>query len=1152
VKPITRSFEHYLADSPNSGGHGRSNLNPAISSSKPIRKRLQWDWEKNMHSVKRILVLSLAAVLSTGLLIAQSFLGSITGTVQDTSGAVIPGAAVTLNSVSTGQQLNAVTNSAGIYLFSNLNPGVYTVTVSHAGFSQMSSSQITLIAAENTRFDAKLQVGTASQTIKVSTTPPALNTENGLLSSSLSTKAMLTMPMNRIDSTTEMLNLQSSTSSASYNPSIGGGHDTNINWSIDGVTGTSPLFGNNSGSMITPPYESIETLETDTSNSSAQYQDPSSVFISEKSGTNEFHGDVYDYETNWALNANSYFGTSTNKPKGVVRHIFGGTIGGPVILPHLYNGRDKTFFFFSYAGDKSPGGGVATSQEPTAAMMSGDFSQLLPSVVIEDPTTGLPFPGNIIPSSRISPVSQAMQKFGAVLPNHMSTFAQGYDWVGVEPGGGRDNQYSGRVDHVIGAKDHLFARVTFGKFPKFYQYQTNLPYSYYTEVRDDTNGMLGETHTFSPNLLNEFRLGFSRDAANYGESVYSNGVALTQQFGLQEPYLAQKAGLVGFPNVSYENFNGIASRGTNLWRGQTTQVLDNVSWMKGRNQFKFGIDYRDNFALENICCRYDFGQVNFDGFATGYDYADFLLGIPHTTNLQTRSPRNTVPVYKEIGIYALDDIQVTPKLTINLGLRWDYQTRVVDKNDQNYRVDMSNGNLILPNAHAQTLLSPVFVSSLPNIHYEIAPIDGFRANSMLDKQPNDWGPRFSFAYRPFGNDRSVVRGGYGIYYNPLAYSLMSEMGAGPYYSSQNFTNTITNGTPAFSFPAPFLATGGVGVQSVGTIVPSLPFPRSQQYNLSIEHEFPGSLVAELTYRGMETQRIPYEADYNRPHASTNPANASIYNLPQYSTVNYVQPGGSENLNALDASVTHRSGGLILHSSYTYGKNLSNVQSASEGDDYDIPDPYNLQREWGNVGWMTRQRSVSYFVYSLPFGQGQRFGSGVSSVVNEIVGGWETSGVLNFQTGEFLTPSFSGPDPSNTRLFGGRPDQIGDSHLSNPTHKLWFNPAAFAIPGCPASTPVCSSPADVGRFGTASNGSLTSPGLANFNFGLFKSFKIHERLNFRFGAEADNALNHPNFGNPNTNISSSNVGTITSMSAANGSGLGGTGSRSIELQGRLTF
>lgn len=1107
-----------------------------------------------MRFISRVFVFCLAALLSAGLLWGQSFLGSITGAVQDTSGAVIPGATVTLNSVSTGQQLSAVTNSAGIYLFSNLNPGRYTVTISAKGFSQLRSSEITLIAAENTRFDAKLEVGKATQTVNVSTTAPALNTENGLLSNSLSTKALVTMPMNRIDSTTAMLELQSSTSSASYNPSIGGGHDTNINWAIDGVTATSPIFGNNSGSMIGPPYESIETLKTETSNSSAEFQDPSSVFISEKSGTNEFHGDVYDYETNWALNANSYFGTSTSKPKGPVRHIFGGTIGGPVILP-FYNGRNKTFFFFSYSGDRSHGGGVHTSQEPTAAMQNGDFSELLPNVVITDPKTGLPFDGNIIPGDRISQVALNFQKFGAVLPNHMSTFAQGYDWVGVEPGGGRDNQYSGRVDHVIGAKDHLFARVTFGQFPKFYQYQTNLPYSYYTEARDDTNGMLGETHTFSPTLVNEFRLGFSRDAANYGEANYTNGVALTQQLGLQEPYLAQKAGLVGFPNVSYQNFNGIASRGTNLWRGQTAQVLDNVSWMKGRNQFKFGIDYRDNFTLENICCRYDFGQVNFDGFATGYDYADFLLGIPHTSNLSTRSPRNTVPVYKQIGLYALDDIQISPKLTINLGLRWDYQTRVVDKNDQTYRVDMTNGDLILPNAHAQTLLSPVFVSSLPNIQYEIAPTAGYAADSMLDKQLNDWGPRFSFAYRPFSNDRSVIRGGYGIYYSPLTYSLMSEMGAGPYYSSQNFTNTFSNGTygtPAFSFPAPFLATGGVGVQSVGNIVPSLPFPRSQQYNLSVEHEFTGSLVVELTYRGMETQRIPYQADYNRPHASTDPANESIYNYPQYATLNYVQPGGSENLNALDASVTHRSGGLILHSSYTYGKNLSNVQSAGEGDDYDIENPYNLQREWGNVGWMTRQRSVSYFVYSLPFGQGQRFGSGVSSVLNEIIGGWETSGVLNFQTGEFLTPSFSKFDPSNSRSFGGRPDQIGDSHLSNPTHQRWFNAGAFAIPGCPASTPVCSSPADVGRFGNASNGSLTSPGLANFDFGLFKSFKIRERLNFRIGAEADNALNHPNFGNPNTNISSSNVGTITSMSAANGSGLGGTGSRVVELQGRLQF
>lgn len=1108
-----------------------------------------------MRFVSRVFVFCLAALLSAGLLWGQSFLGSITGAVTDTSGAVIPGATVTLNSVTTGQQLNVVTNSAGIYLFSNLNPGEYTVLVSPpssgTGFSPVRSGNITLIAAENTRFDATLELAKASQTVNVSATPPALNTENGLISNDLPTKALLSVPLGQLYSVTGMVMLQSSSYADTYNNSVGGGRVTNINWSVDGVTGVSPIYGNESGSMITPPYDTIETLQTETSNSSAEFQDPSSITISEKSGTNEFHGSLYDYETNWALDANSYFGTT--KPRGPIRHNFGGTIGGPVILPH-YNGRDKTFFFFSYNDVRAPGHDVATSEEPTAAMMSGDFSQLLPNVVITDPSTGQPFPGNIIPSDRISSVSQAMQNFGTVAPNHMSTFAQGYDWVGVEPAYEHNDQYSGRVDRVLSGKDRLFGRWTYGDFPNHYVYQTNLPYSYYNEDRTDNNGMLGETHTFSPTLVNEFRLGFSRDAANYGEANYTNGVALTQSFGLQEPYLDQKAGLVGFPNVSYTNFNGIASRGSNHWRAQTTQVLDNVTWMKGRNQFKFGMDFRDNYGNENTCCRYDFGQVNFDGFATGYDYADFLLGIPHTTNLDTRSPRNIVPIYKQIGLYALDDIQLTPQLTVNLGLRWDYQPPMTDKNGQEYRVDLSNGDLILPNANTKNILSPVFVASLPDIYYETAPTAGFPANTLLDKQPNDWGPRISFAYRPFHNDRSVIRGGYGIYYSPLTYTLIGTMGTGPYYSVQNFTNAITNGTPAFSFPAPFAATGGVGIQSVGTIVPSLPFPRNQQENLTVEHEFPGALVVQIGYRGMQTQQIPYEGDWNRPHPSTNPANASIYNYPQYSTVDVVRPGADQNMNALDAEVTHRSGGLVFSSTYTFARDLSDDTSDLEGADSAIEDPYDLQREWGKLGFMPTQRSVTYFIYNLPFGNGQRFASGISPVLNQIAGGWVVSGVLNFQTGLWLTPTFNSFDPSNTRAFGGRPDQIGNWRVSNPTHQRWFNPAAFAIPGCPATTPVCSDPADVGRFGTASNGTIESPGVSNFDFGLFKDLKIHvhERLAFRVGVEALNVLNHPNFGDPNTDISSTTVGTITSTSAAGSSDLGGEGARTIELQGRLQF
>lgn len=1099
------------------------------------------------HYVCLFLLFCLAVMLPSTLLLSQSFFGSITGNVKDTSGAVIPQAAVTLSNIHTGQKLTAKTNSAGDYLFSNLQPGEYTVTVAQTGFIEVRSGNITLIAAQNTRFDVLLEVGKTKQTVTVEAAPQALNTENGQISNNLTEREVLAIPLATMDET-ELANLQSSSYSDTYNNSVGGGRDTSINWTIDGVTASSAAFGNESGNMVQEPYDAVRSFSVDTSNNSAEYPQLGAIFISDRSGTNTFHGSLYDYESNYAFDARSFF--ATVKPAGPIQHQFGGSFGGPILLPG-YNGRNKTFFFFSYMHSSVPGTYVSTAQVPTAAMEAGNFSQLLPSIVITNPATGQPFNNNIIPPSMINPVSQNIQNFGFLPPNHLSTFSSGYDWVGILPSATHADQYMGRLDHMIGNKDHLFGRWSFGNFPTPPSYMSGLPLFYFTEDRTDNNGMVGETHSFTPTLLNEFRLGFSRDAANYGDS-HTNGLAVTQSLGVQEPYLAQKGGLSGFPQVDFVNFNSMDELGSNFWRSQTSNVLDNVAWVKGRNQFKWGVDFRKNYVNYTVCCSYDFGEMYYDGFASGFDYSDFLLGIPQSTSLYTRN-RPTVPRYDQAGLYFLDDLQVNSRLTVNLGLRWDYQSPTTEKYGQDYSMDLANGDLVLANNNSQNLLSPVFTSSLSYITYETAPIHGYPANSLLNHHLNNWEPRLSFAYRPFNNDHTVVRGGYGIYYSLLTYSLMNDMGGGPFVSSQSFLNSITNGVPALSLPDPFLSTGGVGTQSVSTLPPTLPFPMSQQWNLTVEHELPGSVVVQVDYRGMHTQNLPYSGNWNQPAPSTNPAAVNYFRYPEYYAVSLFQPGADQNLNALDVVVSrHFARGLAFQSSYTYAKNLTDTTPNGEGAGVPIQNPYDRAAEWGNVNFMPTERWVSYWVYNLPFGSGQHFASGLSPVLNRIVGGWEISGVVNFQTGLWLTPSFSGSDPSNTRTIGGRPDQIGPWGLSNPTTSLWFNPAAFAVPGCPSSTPVCANPADVGRFGNAANGSIESPGLSNFDFGLFKNFKIKEKYTLRFGAEASNFLNHPNFGNPNTNISSINVGTITSLNSGGNGALGGDGSRTMQLQGRLEF
>jgi hypothetical protein len=462
-------------------------------------------------------------------------------------------------------------------------------------------------------------------------------------------------------------------------------------------------------------------------------------------------------------------------------------------------------------------------------------------------------------------------------------------------------------------------------------------------------------------------------------------------------------------------------------------------------------------------------------------------------------------------------------------------------------MNLSNGNLVLANANSKRLVSPVYPSSIP---IETAPVTGFPANSLLYADMDDFAPRVSFAYRPLNNDRTVVRGGYGIYYAPLTYTLTGNIGGGPFISSQSFVNSITNGVPSFAFPDPFFAAGGVGTQSVSPVIPTWQFPMTHQWNLTVERELPGSVVLQVDYRGEHTSEMPFIGDFNKPYPSTNAAGESFFRYSNFYSVNLIQYGAEDNLNALDINVSRQfANGLTFNSSYTYAKNLTDSSQEGEGIDNAIQNPYDRAAEYGNVDFMPTQRWVTYALYNLPFGRGQRFASSLPPVLNQVFGNWEVSGVLNFQTGQWLTPSFSGPDPSNTRSFGGRPDQIGSWQTSNPTISRWFNPAAFKIPGCPNATPVCTSPADVGRFGNAANSIIEAPGLSNFDFGLFK---IKERYTLQVRATATDFFNNPNFGDPATNISSVNVGTITSLNGSGNTALGGNNARQIQLGLRLDF
>jgi hypothetical protein len=1074
-------------------------------------------------------------VLSAVWLSAQSFLGTIGGTVSDSTGAVIPQAKIELTEVATGIKRNSATNAEGQYSFPDVKPGTYTVSVVATGFKEARSSNIILTAQQNFRFDTTLQVGESTQTVDVTATPPTLNTENAQLGDMRPREELLNLPLNQ-RSTINFFFLSSFNyqgDGSSY--SLGGLRGSSTNFTIDGVTSNSSIFGGQVGPMTEESLDAVSEMKMLTSNNSAEFPNVGTILISSRSGTNAPHGSAFFLTSNNALNARNFF--SPTKPKGPTRHELGASFGGPVYIPKVYNGRNKTFFYFTWEQQRFPGADTGTANVPTLAMRRGDFSSLLPDTVIYDPTTGQPFKNNVIPPERLSQVALKMQDFGFLTPNFGSPDSFSANWRGLFPAAEHNNRFVTRADHQISESDTLSARVSLRRLPLPKQFDADLPIFQRTQERQTRNAYVSETHTFGPRLINEARIGYSRDFSHL--AGIHNGASLIQQFGIQG--INADASLAGVPAVNFVNFANWFEFPTYFWLSETYEALDNVTLIKGSHNIKAGFLARYNRPAISEQPPSDFGTYSFDGFATagpggtgGFDYADFLLGIPHETTRYVRSqPRYNR--FADWGAYIQDNFQVSPKLTLNLGLRFEYFQPAVDKNDMRFSFDPATGNLVVPNQKVlQTLVSPVFPKNIPIVTADQA---GFPSRSLLNSDWHDFGPRIGFAYRPGSTNRTVIRAGYGIFYTGLTSTRLDPFGGGPFHSNEDFLNTITNGATRFQFPNPFPGVGVIGTQSINPADKNLRTPYTQQWNLTVEHELGASIVARATYRGFRMNRIPYVADLNTPPPSADPNNVNSFRYPNFYRVDFIQDGGIQKLNALDLGLERKfSQGLAFQAGWTWAKNLTDV--GDDGESSGIENPYNRAAEMGNIYWMPRHRFVAQSLYELPWGRGKMWGGSWPGAMTQILGNWQISGVALFQTGQFLTPQFSGSDPSNTRTEGGRPDRSGDASLPNPTIARWFNPAAFAIP-------------PNGRFGNSARGVIVGPGLANFDFGLFKYFNVTEKSRLQLRMTATNFFNHPNFGNPNVNISSGNVGVIRSLQGGRRDSLG-AGARQIQLGFRYDF
>lgn len=1092
-------------------------------------------WGVEKRSAIRLVLPALLLGLP-GFLTGQTFSGNITGLVTDAGGAIVTEAKVALTETRTGVQRVMDTNPAGAYTFAELSAGTYVVRVTKTGFKEVVSSEITLTPSATARFDAVLTVGDVLERVEVSAQSPTINTENAQLGSILTRDELVNLPTNS-RSTMDFRYLSSSNQDGGY---IAGQRSSFGYYSIDGVSGMSPAWGAWSGPQMTMSLEAVQDMTQVTATPSAEFGDVATISLTTKSGTNNLHGAGFWDTKNYALDAPDYF--SHTKPKGPYRQFFGGSVGGPVYIPHVYNGKNKTFFFFSWEEFIQPGSYTTLASVPSQAMRDGDFSSLLAQgVVIYDPTTGTPFANNSIPASRISAVSSKAQAVKYLpLPNFgpADSFSQNY--LDTFPNSHPHYYPTTRVDHNFrDGKDILSARHTF----RHQNEDTNmngLPLYNRTQNRNTTNAYISETHLFSPTVVNEFRVGYSRDfSLRHG---LTKGADVINEWGLQLPHLDALKEFYGFPQVNFENFTGLTNDANAGWAQDAMEYLDNVTFSRGKHTIKVGGSYRHYKVNETGGDPSQlFGHTDFTAFGTqnaqgegGFDYASFLLGIPFRSGTSDR-PQNIIVRYGTTAFYVQEDWRVTSRLTVNAGLRWEKTTTPVDQNDMRYAFDPATGNLVVPTQKViDTLVSPVFPANIPIVTAAQA---GFPSRSLLETDQN-WGPRLGFAYRlPF---KTVIRGGTGLFYTPLlTWGVIDSYAGGPFQLSQSFSNRMVDGAPAFQFPNPYtlFGSGDFAGISIGGLQKKVRTPYTEQWNFTVEKELGSTLVARANYRGHRTLQTLYYADLNQPFVSNNPDNEWNTVYPNFWYVGNGRNGGSEIGHLFEFQLQRKfSKGLSFDVGYTHAKVVTNVRGS---DILAWPEySWDLHRDTGNENGISRHRFVGSAIWDIPFGTGKRYGSGLPKALQYTLGNWETSYIVVLQSGQFRDPSCgSCPDTSYARVWG-RPDLVGDPKISNANATRWFDPAAFAIP-------------QFGTLGNSSPGVIVGPGLANFDFGLFKYFPIRENVRLKLKMTATNFFNHPNLGNPNTDITSINAGRITGLT---GRGMNGSSNtmRSIMLGARVEF
>jgi hypothetical protein len=1027
---------------------------------------------------------------------AQESLSTLRGTVKDASGAIVAGAEVTATEVATNIKARVATSdSQGNYEMPGLKAGVYQLRAVLSGFKTFVADDIQLASSQIRRVDVTLEVGGVETQVTVSEISTAIETEQGKISADITGARYKDIPIpgNRYGGTAPVLvvlpHVQGGTG-GSGTISFAGQRTPQVNMGMDGIK-------EETLNTQTVNLEAIDELKLVAVNNTAEFSRIGYFDTVTKRGSNRYHGEASYYQQNSALYARGFFERQKTRD---LYHIFNLAASGPVF-------REKTFFYALWNGERVPGHTFRTTTVPTAAMRRGDFSQFLTlarPVTVRDPLNGQPFAGNVIPASRLSATSLKIQDRFLPVPNRggADSLVNNVEWVHPFPSDQfRADVIVTRIDHHISSSNSLYGRLA-AYLP---QYHTpgNYPTTSSTSRRQSHSWVFVDTHVFSPNMLNTFTFGGNRDGRDVGIEIKgykpANGADVVKELGLTG--LSSKAAAFtdkggGMPIMNISGFSLINQAHGGRGDPRSFTFADAVTWSSPRHVLKFGGELRTYRDYNGYVPENTYGRFTFNGSYTGNAYADFILGLPFSS--ERLDPLvDRVRNSRELGLFITDTFKVTSRLNLDYGLRWDYFTSTTFEDGLQFRWDLATGNIVVPQ-EVRDRVSPLYPSNIRVVTGDVVP----------RPERGNLAPRVAVAYRL--TDRTVFRGGYGIFTEFFGKWVRAE-GTGPFQLGETYFNSIQSGRPLFQFPNAFptgAATASIPSQSATGYPLQTASGYVQQFNLTLEQQL-RDVGVRLSYVGSRNIGMNYNLSINKPAPSLTPFSASRRPYPQFVNVNFAQSDGRNNYDSFTLEAKRKAGWVTFDAFWTWAHNMSNYLN--------LQNPYE-HHFWNRDDSTPRHRVVINSLLDLPIGRGKTVLPNTPAALNHVIGGWKLAWIAIFQTGLFFSPSFSGSDPSNTNTSGGLPDRICNGNFPPGERRLnrWFDTSCFSVPPS-------------GRFGNSGTNVLEWPGLHTHNISITKRFPLTERLRLDYMATISNLFNHPNFLAPAANISvPGQAGVITAQ------------------------